>query len=391
MLTDDPTLNRQVERSFERWTAAVGLAETLRTKRQARSVDGESFGLLTTNPRVGHEVKLQLRLVEADQVATPDLATNDPLAVDGIRFDRWMNPTEYHLLAAHPGDDFGWSHQYDRIPARFVIHWFRADRPGQLRGVPEITPALGLFAQLRRYTLAVLSAAETAADFAAVLYSDMPAMAESMEGREFDLLEIERRMMTTLPAGWKMAQFKPEQPTTTYEMFKREILKEIARCLNMPRNVAQGDSSGYNYASGRLDHQVYFKSIGVDQYHCETTVLDPLLGAWLAEASGATDLLGGLSPAIADWPHRWYWDGHEHVDPAKEATAAETRLRNHTTTLAEEYARRGLDWETQLRQRAKELELMRTLGLSPADAAPPATRPDPQPTGGGDADSEDDD
>lgn len=85
-------------------------------------------------------------------------------------------------------------------------------------------------------------------------------------------------------------------------------------------------------------------------------------------------LLPGLLPAgvgpIAEWPHQWFWDGHEHVDPAKEANAQATRLANHTTTLADEYARRGQDWETQLRQRAKETELMRELGLSAVQAVP---------------------
>ncbi len=33
----------------------------------------------------------------------------------------------------------------------------------------------------------------------------------------------------------------------------------------MPYNVATGNSSCYNYASGRLDHQTRFKSIRVDQ------------------------------------------------------------------------------------------------------------------------------
>ena len=60
----------------------------------------------------------------------------------------------------------------------------------------------------------------------------------------------------------------------------------------------------------------------------------------------------------------------EHVDPAKEASAQATRLANHTTTLADEYARRGLDWEIQLRQRAKELALMGELGIMPAQAQP---------------------
>ncbi len=39
-----------------------------------------------------------------------------------------------------------------------VIHIFQSDRPEQLRGVPVTTPALPLFALLRRFTLATVSA-----------------------------------------------------------------------------------------------------------------------------------------------------------------------------------------------------------------------------------------
>jgi capsid protein len=139
-----------------------------------------------------------------------------------------------------------------------------------------------------------------------------------------------------------------------------------------PFNVAAGNSSGYNYASGRLDHQTYFKAIRVDQSHLECAVLDRILAAWFDEAVLIPGLLPNELGPIADWSHQWFWDGHEHVDPAKEASAQATRLANHTTTLADEYARRGLDWETQLRQRAKELSLMAELGLTPAAAQPTA-------------------
>ena len=53
----------------------------------------------------------------------------------------------------------------------------------------------------------------------------------------------------------------------------------------------------------------------------------------------------------------------ECVDPAKEANAQATRLASNTTTLAYEYARQGKDWEAELRQRAKERQLMKELGL----------------------------
>jgi capsid protein len=60
------------------------------------------------------------------------------------------------------------------VPARLVLHWFTPDRFGQLRGIPEITPALPLFAQLRRYTLATLTAAEIAAMLAGVMQTNLP-------------------------------------------------------------------------------------------------------------------------------------------------------------------------------------------------------------------------
>ena len=87
--------------------------------------------------------------------------------------------------------------------------------------------------------------------------------------------------------------------------------------------------------------------------------------------------------AFRDLPHQWFWDGHEHVDPAKEAIAQATRLQNHTTTLAYEYARQGRDWESELRQRAKEVALMQELGL-PMAQAQPAAIPVSNDTGSGD-------
>ncbi len=372
MLATDPAVNQAVERAFADWAAAVNLAEKLRTMRMSRAEDGEAFGILTNNPALAHKVKLDLRLVEADQVTTPTMKLSVENAVDGIVFDAYGNPVEYHVLKGHPGDlTSGLALQYDRVQAGSMLHYFRADRPGQSRGVPEITPALSLFAQLRRYTLAVIAAAESAADFAGILYTDSPANGEAESVEPMDQIQLERRMLVTMPGGWKMGQLHAEQPATTYAEFKHEILNEIARCLNMPFNVAAGNSSGYNYASGRLDHQTYFKSIRVDQAHIGRAILDRIFQAWAREAV----LVDGLLPQSArilstDWSHQWFWDGHEHVDPAKEANAQETRLRNTTTTLAVEFARQGRDWEVEVRQRAKEIALLKELGIAAVEVVP---------------------
>jgi len=377
MLTGSADANRRIEDAFEEWSQAVDLAAKLRTMRMSRAESGEAFAILTSNPRVDSPVTLDLKLIEPDQVTSPRMRVPRPGEVDGIVFDGAGNPVAYHVLKRHPGDSMFWRDNdplaFDLVPAASVIHYFRPDRPGQWRGIPDITPALPLFAQLRRYTLAVIAAAETAADFAAVLYTEAPAHGEAEALEPMDMVELEKRLATVLPSGWKLGQIHAEQPATTYAEFKKEILNEIARCLNMPFNVAAGNSSGYNYASGRLDHQTYFKSIRVEQHHLRVAVLDRILRAWLDEAV----LVEGLLPqpmreVDAQVPHTWFWDGVEHVDPAKEANAQATRLANHTTTLAAEYARQGRDWEEELRQRAKEAALMSELGLTPAQAAPAA-------------------
>jgi len=61
--------------------------------------------------------------------------------------------------------------------------------------------------------------------------------------------------------------------------------------------------------------------------------------------------------------HSWFWPGREHVDPAKEATAQEKRLKNQTTTMKAEYARQGLDWDEEMRQLGREQKLREELGL----------------------------
>ena len=335
--------------------------------RMARCQDGEAFAIMAQNPNLKSNVKLDLQLIEADRV-TDDELNADAISVDGITFDPFGNPKSYKVLKNHPGGTASFDLDFKTVKAEDMIHVFRQDRPEQHRGVPEITSALPLFAHLRRFTLAVVSAAEAAADFAGVLYTDAPANGEADAVEAMDTIQLERNMLLTMPGGWKMAQVDPKQPVTTYGEFKREILNEIARCLNIPFNIAAGNSSGYNYASGRLDHQTYYKSLKVDQAFMEEVVLDRILERWLREWS----LVNRTSVDECDCCHVWFWDGHEHVDPSKEATAQEKRLANNTTTLAAEYAKQGKDWETELRQRAKEKSLMDELGLSPPETSPQA-------------------
>lgn len=362
LLTGRGELDNQVETSFWNWMQAVALPDKLRTMRMARAVDGETFGRLFVNESVAHSVPLDFKVYEAEQIARPYAQLTDPQMADGITLDSAGNAVRYTVLKQHPGDfgTLGLATETEEVAAELMVHLFRRDRPGQVRGIPEIMAALPLYAQLRRYTLAVIAAAETAANIAGLLQTQQSPQ-DPDEIEPLDLFDLERGQLMTLPKGWTAAQMKAEQPATTYEMFKREIINEIARCLNMPYNVAAGDSSRYNYASGRLDHKTYFKSIRVDRSYIELEGLDRILSVWWRFASmlSRTGDSQALPPAMAEFDsppaHEWRWDGDEHVDPQKEANAAISLRDAGLLTESEYHGRRGKDWEDQQQQQAREL------------------------------------
>lgn len=374
--SDNPVLDKEIEDAFTAWSKSCDLSGRLTLAMILRQVcsleqdaSGDGFILLTTTsrPKMGL-ASLRLQTIESDRIATPwqrGGGIYDEKLKDGIELDEDGRPLKYYVLDRHPGASFVQSiGDYKEVPAEFMIHYYQQDRPGQTRGVPRFTPSLPLFAYLRRWTLATVQAAETAANISGTLETE--SMGTETEVEAMDEVEIARNAFLTLPAGTKMQQIKPEQPASTYKEFKGELLNEIARPGCMPYNVAAANSADYNYASGRMDWQIYHRSIRTERGDIEDTVLLKIIGAWYREQA-----------ILSNWPlvmptRSTGWPGNEHVDPLKEANAQETRLRNLTTTLATEYAMAGRDWERELRQIKKEKDLMEELGLKMEEVLGPA-------------------
>lgn len=370
----------QVGRLFYAWWTEADIPTKLQTAAIAVPQDGEAFFTKFTslNPFWRSPVRLNVRLLEADHFETDSVIAQLGVDESATELDANGEVMAYYVLPNHPGDLFAPFQSAQRVSARDVYHLFRADRPGQLRGIPWLTPSLGIFAQLRRFVLATLTAAETAADHAAVL-EQMAASDDEDQAEPWERMEIERGAMVTLPAGAKLSQFKAEHPNATFEQFVTSMVREAARCVDMPAVLAI-DASKYNYASGRLDLQAFWRTRSAERVLIyERQFLDPLYRDWLDEALLIPDYLPpAFVETVQDWAPIWRWTEAEHVDRSKEATGQATELSNHTTTLAREYARRGLDWEDELKQRARELQLMRELGLTPQQVAPATQQPMPE-------------
>jgi capsid protein len=328
MQTGNDSFNRMVEAAWNAWAAEVKLARMLRTAVKAKLSDGETFFIIARNPRLKHPVKLGLRGIECEQVASSDL-TLEENHIDGVKFDEFGDPLYYEVLRRHPGGLWGSLRPTaEQIPARFVLHLFREDRPGQHRGVGELHPSLNLFANGRRYREAVVAAAENIANFSILLKTQQSPNMGPDPVRPFTSVPIEKSMMTALPWGYDLWQPTAQQPAGSYPEFVRGLACEQARPINMPYNIAAADSSGYSFSGGKLDHLTYFVSVDVEQAEIEESVLEPLVGVWFAEAV----LRYGWSVQADTVPsHAWDWPRKPIIDETKAATARKIDLSTGAT------------------------------------------------------------
>ncbi len=357
---------RAIERNLGRWMDATHLPINLRIAEKSHERDGECYAVFDNNERLANPVKFDLRWMESEMCTSPFQSPATPNIVDGVKFDRFGNPVEYYFLKYHPGSVNAVALlplEFYTVPAENVIHWYSPDRFGQHRGIPEITPALPLYAQLRRYTLATLTAAEFAAMIAGVMKSNVSLEDPGTDTLRFDPIEMVRGALMTLPFGYDATQFDAKQPTTTYPEFKREILNESGRATGKPLNVVSGNSSGYNFSSGRLDHLPYQRGIRITRNDLRLLVLDRIFrDGWYPEALLVGQIPEGLPP-IEEWTWSWNWDGFDSIDQNKDANADDSRIKNGTSTYAEILAEYGQDWQQVFEQLAREKAYAEKLGL----------------------------
>lgn len=359
MQTSSPGFNRTIEIQWDLWCKAIGFRGKLWTMAHAKVGDGEAFGVIRRNPRINHPVALDLVLHEAEQCQTPSLGFGEPNYIDGIKFDEFGNPVWYDFLSYHPGatGNVVLDLKPERVPADFVLHWFKRRRPGQHRGVPEMSSTLQLGAAFRRLREANLSTAEKVAAWTLFLKTMFQPTEEEAEAVDaMSQLEIVHGMITSLPNTVEPFQLSAEHPGPQFGEFHRLLLNEQSRPLDMPANKAGCDSSNYNYASGRLDHQTYYAGLDVSREDCNDVVLEPLFSVWFPVAVKAFGWLGGEPSVIGPGAraHKWDWPKHRVADVESEANANRTKLESGQITLPQLYSEAGLDFRDEAEKTAAE-------------------------------------
>lgn len=290
-------------------------------------------------------VQLRLKRINPAQLSTPWGKADGGRLWMGVERNDLGRPVAYWF--DQNTDPMNAQPDYQRVPAENVLHFFRQDDEGAVRGYPWLAPVIEVVRKLRDYDDAVLEAAEAAALLSVILFN--PNAGENPIDLNGGSIELEKKTIMAAPPGWEPKQINPAQPGNMYETFKRGKVAEGGLALGMPLIIAALDSQNTSYSGGRIDVQEFGGQVACLQHELEEDLCDRVLLAWLAEAAR---MRGEAIPADLNW--QWGWSRVPHVDPEKEANANRMRIQDGTLTVDMAVAADGKDPEEVERKRAEE-------------------------------------
>lgn len=369
-----------------------------------RDVDGDIL-VVPTVSAPGEPVWFEI--VEGDRISTPinvdqHMDTGNKV-IEGVEKDEVGRTVAYWVLKRHPGERplGAWGRgnikhlsrsvrDYVRIPfERGRLLRSRVSRPGQSRGLPLLHAVEQDIHDIDLLVLSTLKRAQIAACLTLFVTTD--AALNDFFGEDGALpvegpwgYDVHQRLRPgeffRLAPGEKIETTASEGLAPDLEPFVWLFARRIGAAVDMSPHAILGDRGSISYSAARtieLEDRII--------YDLERQDFARELLTWQAQLVWADAIRRG-DPRLAfssveeaaSLELTWIGDARHWVDPTKEVQAIETALALNLTTLRDEAAALGRDWEELARQRAREKELLAELGLTAAQVVAPLADEEPE-------------
>lgn len=284
---------------------------------------------------------LKLQVLEPDYLDTmkDGPLPNGGFIVQGIEFSPIGERVAYWLYSEHPGDGLR-LRRFDskRIPAEDIIHVYRVDRPGQVRGIPWCAPVIVSLRDFADFEDAQLMRQKIAACFSVFVESDDLANPTGAASADDTLESVEPGIIEHLPPG-KSVKFATPPGVDGYGESARYSSLKIAAGYGVPYEALTGDLSNVNFSSGRMGWLEFARNIDVWRWHMHIPKVCYGIVPWIADA-----LLIEPQEVASGWtpPRR------EMIDPTKEIPATRDAIRAGLVSQPEALRENGYDPDTVL-------------------------------------------
>ncbi|MBP5054958.1 phage portal protein [Pseudomonas chlororaphis] len=353
----------------------------------ARTVETSGECFVRLRPRSleeGLAVPLQL------QALAPEFVPHDKYETTrdgnfiraGIEFTPGGKRVAYWMYLAHPRDVTSLSAGYNqlvRVPATQVLHIFEPVEPGQLRGVPRLSPVLKRLRSLDNYDDAVLFRQEVANLFAGFISrpppESGPAPRDPVTGQLLTLdhdgftpmVALEPGTMQELAPGEEVEFSKPPDAGNNYPDFMRQQLMAAAAGTGTPYEILTGDMREVNDRALRVVLNEFRRRLEQLQFGVYVHQLcRPVRAAWLdmAVLSGAVELANYAQRRREYLRTRWVPQGWAYIQPVQDVQARRMEVQAGFGSRSEMCLRNGYDAEAVDAENAADLARANRLGLN---------------------------
>lgn len=385
-------INQKIEDAWKRWCEEADAGGRLHfheiqqlATRQDTEV-GEYIVVKQFTQARGRFLPFQLLMLEPEQLsgygATP-LPGNE--VYQGVEYD----PRNGKAQAFHFDDPERWR-KPRRIPASQVVLGFRTLRPGQLRGVTPLAPALLLAHQLRDFLEAEIASAQKAARWLAFVNSQDPEAAMNAFGAvaqprtdsdTYDqyTMDMGHAVVDFLHSGEKVTIADHNRPGDAFEPFVKFLLRSFAAAAGVTYELVSGDYYDAKYTAARVSRMDMLKGIKIRRGRLVRQLCEPIKKEFFdwAVMTGRLDLPNYMANQAAYQRSVWMEPGMEHLDPLKEGRAESDAVKDKLRSPQEVLQARGRDPEQVLDEWAEWQEMLDSRDLEmPGDPAQLQTNPD---------------
>ena len=316
-------------------------------------------------PSDGFPLPFQIQLIEADFI---DDSKNETLKsgariVQGVEYNAFGQRTAYWLFNEHPGSmssAFRWV-ESKRIPASEILHIYREDRAGQVRGVPWGAPVIIKLRDFDEYDDYQLMRQKVAACYSVFVYQDEfgPGQGTPTQPPSSDPLidRIEPGMISLLPSG-KRVEFAAPPGVEGYNDYSSVQLHAVAAGYQVTYEAMTGDYSKSNFASGRMGWLEFQRSLDVWRWQMFIPPFCNGVWEWFEQS---LDIMGLGDESLTV---RWSPPRRQMLNPEKEVPAIRDAVRSGQLTPSGAVRELGQDPDEFFNEWSEDAKRLDELGLT---------------------------
>lgn len=362
-----------LERAFKRFSESIDLLAKIRLLQSELIYHGEAFIRKVKNE--SNIEKYTYVFLRPDRISDPPGVSTDPLVNDGILYNNdgdGAEPIGYYVQK-ETINPYSKTMEFELIPAGEIIHVFNRILPQQRRGIPEVQTALNIIREIKLLRSLEIQAVKNAAKTSVILTTDAEPIIDAAYNGEEIAVPAPGATGAELPDGVFIARpgYTPtfgesKHPATAFNDFKTTLAADVGAALGIGSGKINNNHAAYNFSSAKMDEQHDAVVVSVRQKKIASSFLDVIFNDWILEYADRDEIAlefldaAGSPEQIA---RRWLFPSPRSIDRLKDAQADAMELENNTITLEEIAARRGLDLEELLLERAREARILKASGL----------------------------